>query len=291
MRRNRERWFYLLISPWLIGLLFFQIVPIVAGLGLGFTDWNLTRTPSWAGLTHVLNAALDPRTHQALANTAKYVIGSVPISLALALALALMLNRTRGLRGNTLMRGVLFLPSVMSGVAIAFAWARLFDPHFGPINTALERIGLHGPGWFKDANWALPTTILLSLWGCGGAMVVYLAGLQAIPRELHEAAMLDGAGRSARLRFITLPLLSPLTFYLVVIALIAAFQLFTPVYVITRGGPQGATLLMGLHVYLTGFQFGRFGEASALALFVLLLTLVVTSIQFHSSRRWVHYES
>lgn len=290
MRRNRERWFYLLISPWLIGLALFQLIPMTTGLGLSLADWNGIGVPRWAGVKHLVAAATDPRTHQALLNTAKYVLASAPLSLGLALALALALHRTQRMPGASAIRTAIFLPSVLSGVAIALAWAWLFDPNFGPVNQALARLGVVGPGWFKDARWALPTMILLSVWGCGGAMVIYLAALHTLPRELHEAAMLDGAGRWARLRFITLPLLSPVTFYLIVVAVINAFQLFTPAYVITRGGPQGATLLTGLHVYLTGFQFGRFGEAAALSLFILLITLAITTAQFRLSGRWVHYE-
>ncbi|MCL6510093.1 MAG: sugar ABC transporter permease [Anaerolineae bacterium] len=290
MRRTRERWFYLLISPWLAGFFLLQCLPIVVGLCLSLTDWNLTGPLHWAGAKHFLAAATDPRTHRALANTAKYVLGSVPLSLGLALALAIALNRTQAMAGNNALRTAIFLPSVMSGVAIAFVWAWLLDPRFGPLNAALRMIGISGPGWFRDAGWALPAMILLGVWGCGGAMMIYLAALVTLPRELYEAATLDGAGRLARFRFITFPLLSPVTFYLIVVALINAFQLFTPAYVITRGGPQGATLLTGLHMYLTGFQFGRFGEASALALFILAVTLVVTLVQFRLSGRWVHYE-
>jgi multiple sugar transport system permease protein len=289
-RRNRERWFYLMISPWLIGFVLFQLLPLATGLGLSLFDWNLMGVPTWAGLMHVVAALTDPRTHLALANTAKYVLASVPLALGLALALALGFHRAHGWPAAGVLQTAAFIPSVISGVAIAFAWAWLMDPHLGPVNRALAAAGISGPGWFKDQHWALPTMALLSVWGCGGAMVIYLAALQAVPRELHEAAMLDGAGKWNRFRSITLPMLSPVTFYLIVVALINALQLFTPAYVITRGGPQGATLLTGLHIYLTGFQFGRFGEASALSLLVLLIALAVTSIQFRLSGRWVHYE-
>jgi multiple sugar transport system permease protein len=288
--RYREKWFYVMISPWLIGFMLFQLVPLVSGLGLSLFDWKPTQALRWAGLTHVIAAATDPRTHLALINTAKYVLGSVPLTLGLALALAVGFHAARGMPGMGVLRTAVFIPSVMSGVAIAFAWAWLFDPNFGPLNRALEAVGIRGPGWFKDQHWALPAIVLLSAWACGGAMVLYLAALQTVPHELHEAATLDGAGAWARFRSITLPLLSPVTFYLIVIALISALQLFTPAYVITRGGPQGATLMTGLHVYLTGFQFGRFGEASAQSLFVLLIALLATSVQFKLSGRWVHYE-
>jgi multiple sugar transport system permease protein len=288
--RHREKWFYVLIGPWLIGFALFQVVPLIAGLGLSLFDWAPARAPSWAGLTQVVAALTDPRTHLALVNTTKYVLGSVPLTLGLALALAMSFHAARGMPGTSALRTAVFLPSVMSGVAIAFAWAWLFDPNFGPVNRALNVLGVAGPGWFKDQHWAMPGLVLLSAWACGGAMVIYLAALQTLPRELHEAAMLDGAGVWARFRSVTLPLLSPVTFYLIVIALISALQLFTPAYVITRGGPQGATLMTGLHVYLTGFQFGRFGQASALSLLVLLIALAVTAIQFKLSGRWVHYE-
>ncbi len=290
MRTHHEKWFYVMISPWLIGFVLFQVVPLVAGLGLALFDWNPVRIPTWVGLTHVIAAATDPFTHHALANTLKYVLTSIPLTLGLALALAISFQRVRGLPGTSFLQTAVFIPSVMSGVAIAFAWAWLFDPKFGPVNRALQTIGITGPGWFKDQHWALPALVLMTVWACGGAMLIYLAAMRTLPHELHEAAMLDGAGPWTRFWSITLPLLSPVTFYLVVIALINALQLFTPAYVITRGGPQSATLMMGLHVYFTGFQFGRFGEASALALFVLLIALVVTVIQFKLSGRWVHYE-
>jgi multiple sugar transport system permease protein len=290
MRTHHEKWFYLLISPWLIGFALFQGVPLMAGLGLALFDWQPMQTPTWVGLKHVVVAASDVFTHLALGNTLKYVVASIPLTLGLALALAVSFQRVQGMPGTSFLQTAMFIPSVMSGVAIAFAWAWLFDPKFGPVNQVLQAVGITGPGWFKDKHWALPALVLMAVWACGGAMLIYLAALHTLPHELQEAAMLDGAGRWMRFWAITFPLLSPVTFYLIVISLINALQLFTPAYVITRGGPQSATLMMGLHVYLTGFQFGRFGEASALALFALLIALAVTVIQFRLSGRWVHYE-
>lgn len=286
---RRERWFYLFISPWLVGFILFQLLPILTGLGLSVVDWRLAEPPRWAGLTHIISALSDRATHQALLNTGRYALASVPLGLMAALVLALLLHRRQGQRADGALRALIFLPSVMPGVAVAFIWGWTFDTNWGLVNRALEMIGIDGPGWLTDPAWAMTTLVMLNLWGIGGNVLIYLAAVQNLPRELYEAAMLDGAGALMRFRKVTLPMLSPITFFIVVVSLINVFQVFTPVYLLTRGGPQGSTLLLGLQLYLTGFQFGRFSEAAALAVLVLLLTGIITLAQFKLSGKWVHY--
>ena len=285
---RRERWFYLFISPWLLRLLVFQIVPISAGLSLSLVDRNPSGPPAWVGLKHIVNAAADPATHDALLNTGYYAFASSARSWLCAGAG----NSAESPPGYARQYAGPHadLPAfrdVGRGCGLYVGVDVRTEPGYCEPGAKRDRGGR--PGWFTDPLWAMPTLILLNLWGIGGNVLIYLAALQTLPHELHEAAMLDGAGTFTRFRHITLPMLSPISFFIVVVTLINAFQQFTPAYLITRGGPQGATLLLGLQMYLTGFQYGRFGEAAALAVFVLLLTLGVTLAQFRISGKWVHY--
>ena len=287
LARRKERWFYLLIAPWLLGLVFLQAGPILAAFGIAFVDWPLPNAPTFAGLTHLRALVSDPMVRRALGNTALYALGAVPAGVLLSLALALALNRQG--RIPSLFRALLFLPSVVSGAATVLVWGWVFHPRFGPVNAALGAIGIRGPGWLQSETWAMPTLILLSLWTTGASLIIYTAGLQDIPRELLEAAELDGAGRWARLRHITLPLLSPVTFFLLVSNTIAAFQVFTPSYLLTRGGPNNSTLTLPLYIYINAFSWNKLGYASALSASLALLVAGLTWLQFRAARRWVHY--
>ncbi len=285
--RRRERWFYLLIAPWIIGFVCFQAGPLLAALGLAFVDWPLPQPPRWVGLQNLQTLAHDPLLLRTLLNTLTYALGSIPTGLLLALLLALLLQRPRP--GVSIFRLLFFLPVITAGVALTLLWAWMFNPRYGPINQGLALLGIAGPAWLQDERWAMPALILMSLWGVGVNMVVYLAALQGVPADLHEAAALDGAGRRARLWHITLPLISPITFYLLVVNLIGAFQLFTPTYILTRGGPNNATLTLPLYIYLNAFAWGKLGYASALALVLLVIVLLVTALQFRLAGQWVHY--
>jgi multiple sugar transport system permease protein len=287
LARRRERWFYLLISPWLVGLVLFQAGPIVAAFLLSFAEWPLPRPPSFVGLAHFRTLLADPLLGRSLLNTAYYALGTVPPGIALGLLLALLLNARRW--GVYLFRTIFFLPAIVSGVATVLLWGWVFNPRFGIANELLALVGIRGPDWLQDEAWAMPALILMSLWTVGTNMIVYLAALQGVPRELYEAAALDGAGRGARFRRVTWPLISPVTFFLVIVNLIGAFQVFTPTYILTRGGPNNATLTLPLYIYLNAFSWGKLGYASALALILFVLILALTLLQFRLAERWIFY--
>jgi multiple sugar transport system permease protein len=288
MRRYQERAFYLFIAPWLIGLALFQGGPILASLALSFAEWRPARVPEWVGLSQYRALLGDPLVAKTLLNTAAYALGTVGLGLVLSFGLAWLLQGR--VRGAAVFRAIFFLPAIMSGVAITVVWGWLFNSRWGLLNQALALIGLRGPAWLQDARWAMPALIVMGLWSIGGNIIVYLAGLRAVPRELYEAAALDGASGWQRLRYITLPLLTPVTFFLAITGTIAAFQLFTPGYVLTRGGPDNATLTASLYVYLNAFQYARYSYAAALAWVLCMVILAITGLQFRLSRRWVFYE-
>jgi multiple sugar transport system permease protein len=285
--RRDERRFYLFILPWLLGLVLFQAGPILAALALSLTDWNLVANPEWRGLTHYDELANDPLFRTAFKNTLYYSLVSVPLGVGLSFGLALLVNRPWF--GMGFFRTVFLLPALVSGAAIALVWGWLFNPRFGAINSALRTLDLPTPGWLADPSWAMPTIILLSLWSVGGTMLIYLAGLRAIPRELYDAARIDGAGPLALTRYVTLPLLSPTTYFLLVVGTILSLQLFTPTYILTEGGPRNSTLTLPLYIYRNAFEFQQFGYAAALSVVLILLTLILTLIQVAVARRWVFY--
>ncbi len=285
--RRRERWFYLLASPWLAGFVLFQGGPILEAGLLSFAHWPLPLAPRFVGLAQYRALGADLLFARTLGNTIYYVLATVPAGVALGLGLALLLQRAR--RGVGLLRGLFFLPVIVPGVAMAYVWGSVFNPRYGVVNAALATIGLRGPGWLYDEAWAMPTLILMSLWGVGPNMLIYLAALEDLPRELYEAALLDGASRWARFRGVTWPLISAVTFFLLVANLIGAFQAFTPAYALTRGGPNNATMTLALYVYFNAFAWGRLGYASALAMVLFGLTLVSTLLIFRLAERSVFY--
>jgi multiple sugar transport system permease protein len=288
LARRRERWFYALIAPWLIGLVLFQGGPVLGALFLSFNEWALPQPPRFVGLQHFQALLSDPLFGKTLLNTLYYAAGSVPLGLALGFLLALMLNRK--VRARPLFQAIFFLPVVLSGVATTLLWGQIFNGRYGLVNAFLALFGIHGPAWLQNEHWAMPALIFMSLWGVGVNMVLYQSALQGVPKELHEAAALDGAGRWSQLRHITWPLISPVTFYLIVVNTIGAFQVFTPTYLLTRGGPDNATLTLPLYIYLNAFSWGKLGYASALAFSLFSMILMLTLVQFYLAKRWVHYE-
>jgi multiple sugar transport system permease protein len=288
LARARERWFYLLIAPWLIGFVFFQGGPLLAVVGMSFAEWPLPAPPRFVGLEHYATLGRDPLVLRSLANTAAYAAGVVPAGLAIGLGLALLLRRPRP--GVRLFRTIVFLPAVLSGVALALLWGWVFNPRFGLANQLLAQVGVAGPGWLFSEAWAMPTLILLGLTGVGVNMVVYLAALEAVPTELHEAAQLDGAGAWRRFLNVTWPLVAPVTFYLGVVNLLGAFQVFTPAYVLTGGGPNHATLTLPLYLYQNAFAYGRLGYGAALAVALLACVALLTLVLFRTFERRVFYQ-
>lgn len=280
---------YLYLFPVLIGVVLVTGGAIVASFLLGFTDWDLVRPPVWAGLTNFQAMFSSEQFYQVLGNTFYFVAITAPLMVACSLGLALLVNRK--LRGVTFFRTIYFFPVVTSMIAVAVVWGWLYNPEFGLINYVLrEWFGIEGPGWLLSTSWALPAISLMTVWkGVGYNMLIFLAGLQSIPEHLYESALIDGAGGIRRLFSITLPMLSPTTFFVVVITLIGSFQLFEQTYTLTQGGPANSTLTISYHIYQNAFQYFRMGYATAMAYVLFAITLVVTIFQFRMQRRWVYY--
>lgn len=289
LARRRERWFYLLISPWLVGLLLFQLGPIVAAFSLSFMDWPLPQPPQFVGLTHFRTLLTDGLFARTLLNTGYYALGTVPTGIVLGLGLALLVQRP--LPGITLFRTIFFLPVIASGVAMVLLWGWMFNARYGLINELLAQIGIRGPAWLQDARWAMLALIFMSLWSVGTNMLIYLAALQSVPPELYEAAALDGAGRWRRFRHVTWPLISPVTLYLLIVNVIGSFQVFTPTYILTRGGPDNATLTLPLYIYFNAFSWNNMGYAATLSFVLFLIIILLTLLQFRLARGRVFYRN
>ena len=280
--------FYLTISPWLIGFLAFTLVPMVISLYLGFTRWDLFASPRWIGLENYSRMANDPLFWQALKVTTIYTLVYVPAEMIGGLGLALLVNqKVRGVGG---FRTIFYLPSVLAGVAYVVLWMWIFNPQGGLLNTLLGAIGIQGPRWLIDPDWALPSLLLMTFWGWGRAMVIFLAGLQGVPAELYEAAAIDGAGDWAKFRRVTIPMITPTILFTLILSVISTFQTFTSAFVATNGGPLDATLFYVLYIYRQAFQFFRMGYAAAMAWVLFIIVLALTLILFRSGQFWVYYE-
>lgn len=286
---------YLFASPWLLGFLLFTLGPMVISLLMSFAEWNGITPVSqirWVGGENYRQMLFtDERFRKALWNTAFYVAFAVPFGTLNALGMALLLNQE--VRGQSVFRTLFYLPSVVSGVATSMMWLWLFNPSFGPINYALVRLGVPQdalPGWLTDSRTAMWAFILMSLWGVGNAMLIYLAGLQGVPHHLYEAADLDGGNAWVRFRHVTLPLLTPTILFNVIMGVIGSFQTFTQAFVMTNGGPKDATLFYVLYLYQKAFQQFKMGYASAMAWVLFAIVMTLTMMLLRSSKRWVYYE-
>ena len=289
MARREALAFYVLISPWLLGFLIFLAYPMLRSLYLSFTNYNLLSPPVWVGWQNYERLFSDPKFWQSLRVTFVYALGSVPGSTIIALSLAMVLSQK--LRGVNFLRTIFFMPSILSSIAVAVLWMYIFRPEGGMLNIVLGWFGIEGPDWLLSEQWALPALILMSWWSIGGQIVIYLAGLKVIPESLYEAAEIDGANGFAKFRFVTLPMLSPTIFFNVVLAIIAALQVFDVGWVMTRGGPNDATLFYMINLYERAFQFVQMGYASALAWILFIIIMVITLLVIRSSALWVYYES
>lgn len=287
-RRREALAFYLTISPWLLGFILLMVGPMLYSLYISFTRWDLLSDPVWIGPVNYLEKMpSDPRFWQSLMVTLIYTAAYVPLELAGGLFLALLVcNQIPGVR---VFRTIFYLPTVLAGVAFAVVWLWMLNPRGGLVNLALAQVGIDGPRWLLDPDWALSALVMMSFWGWGRAMLIYLAGLQNIPGELYESAAIDGATGWSRFRYITIPLLSPTIFFNLILSVIGTFQTFTNAFVATNGGPLDATLFFVLYLYKQAFELLNMGYASALAwvLFVIILTL--TLVIFRTQRFWVFY--
>ncbi len=288
MRIKAENWKgFLFLSPWLIGLLVFTAYPIIASFVFSFTYYNGISSPEWTGLGNYVQLFRDPLFTKAIYNTIYLALIGIPIAQVISVLAALLLNTRIRFRG--VFRAVYFLPSIVPVVATALLWKWFLNPEFGPLNVFLMKLGLPAPGWLIDPAWAKPALILTGIWGIGSPMVIYLAGLQNIPGELYEAAMLDGAGRFASFFRITLPMLSPVILFNVVMGVITSFQAFTTIFVMTNGGPDNSTLVYALLIYRNAFQFYKMGYASAMAWILLLLTAIAVLLVFKFFGKWGYF--
>lgn len=298
MARAEERMGYLFIAPWILGMLLFSLFPIVTSFLLSLCQWDAItplREAQWMGLGNYTRLFTDePKFWMALRVTAVYSLFSVPIGLVLSVLIAILLNQK--VRGIPLFRTIYYLPSLVGGVSVAVLWWRIFNRDFGLLNYGLmklgvfERAGINPIDWLGSETWALPAMIVMSLWGVGGGMLIYLAGLQGIPTQMYEAASIDGAGRLRKFFSITLPMLSPVIFFNLIMGIIGSFQVFTQAFVMTNGGPNNATLFYVLYLFQKGFQQFEMGYASALAWVLFAIILVLTAFVMRSSKSWVHYE-
>jgi multiple sugar transport system permease protein len=290
LQKRENRAAYLFLAPWFLGLALITIGPIVASLVLSFTDYSLLESPNWIGFENYERMLDDPRLHNSLRVTFTYVFVSVPFVLALALALAMVLDR--GLRGLPFYRSVYYLPSLLGGsVAIAILWKIVFGTN-GLVNQVLGLFGFEDlPGWVGHPDYALGTLIVLNVWTFGSPMIIFLAGLRQIPHMYYEAAAVDGAGSIRRFVSITLPLLTPIIFFNLILETIKAFQTFSQAFIVSggTGGPADSTMFYTLYLYLRGFGAFDMGYASALAWFLLMIIAGLTAVNFIASRFWVHY--
>ncbi|UBU14986.1 carbohydrate ABC transporter permease [Nonomuraea gerenzanensis] len=288
--RREARAAYLFLAPWFVGLLVITIGPIFASLYLSFTDYSLLEEAQWVGFdNYVKMFTEDERFMNSLWVTTVYVIVSVPLQLAFALALALVLDR--GLRGLSFYRSVFYLPSLLGGsVAIAILWRKVFGAD-GLVNAVLAMFGIEGPGWVGHPDYALGTLILLHVWTFGAPMIIFLAGLRQIPSSYYEAASVDGAGKWRQFKSITIPLLTPIIFFNLVLELIKSFQSFTQAFIVSggKGGPADSTLFYTLYLYLEGFKNYDMGYAAAMAWVLLIIIAGLTGVNFLASKYWVFY--
>ncbi|MBC7236894.1 MAG: sugar ABC transporter permease, partial [Chloroflexi bacterium] len=282
---------YLYLSPWILGFLFFIGGPMVASLGLSFTEYRITSPPRFIGLENYATALFNDKLFwPSLGRTFYFAVVSVPITIVGSLALAVLLNR--GLRGTTWFRTFFFLPHLTPIVAAALLWTMLLQPETGVVNFLLRQVGIKGPKWFGSVQWAIPGLILMSSWqGIGGnRMMIFLAGLQGVPEALYDASSIDGANEWQKFWNVTLPMISPTMFFNLVLGIINALRVFAAAMIATQGGPAYATWFFALHIYTQAFQYFEMGYASALAWFFLLVMLGFTYIQFRSASHWVYYE-
>ncbi len=280
---------YAFIAPWLIGFLAFTAYPLLSSVYLSFTRYDIVRPPVWVGGAnyHTLLTG-DALFWKSLGVTFQFALVAVPLGVILGVALALLLNLE--LRGMGVYRTIFFLPSILPTVATSVVFLWLFNPEIGLINRVLRAIGVTGPEWLQSPTWALPSLVLLSLWAVGGSMVISLAGLKDVPKHLYEAATIDGAGAWQRLRHVTLPMLTPVIFFNLVMGLIGVFQYFTEAYIMTQGGPEDSTHFYALYLFERAWRYLDMGYASAMAWVLFLVIMAITGLLFWTQRRWVHYE-
>jgi multiple sugar transport system permease protein len=279
---------YLFISPVILGYLIWVAGPMLVAIWLSLTEWDMLRPATFVGLSNYQQMLEDDLFWKSLAVTFYFTLVSVPLSLAISFAVALLVNVD--IRGIALFRMLFYLPSIVPLVVNAVLWLWIFNSELGLLNAALNWLGLPKVLWFQDSNWSMPALILMSQWGIGGGMMIFLAGLQGIPQHLYEAAEIDGANYWDRFRHVTIPMMSPVIFFNLVIGLIGALQTFVPGYLMTQGGPQNSTLFFGLYIFRSAFRDFKMGYAAALSLVLFAIVLLLSVFVFRYLGRLVYYE-
>ncbi|WP_343420832.1 sugar ABC transporter permease [Candidatus Flexifilum breve] len=289
LRRRRTITGYIFIMPFILGVLFWVVIPVLVNLYLTFHSWNLMSAPRFVGMQNLETLFRDPILPQALKATFLYTVLSVPLGLLFGFFLANLINTN--IRGISIFRTIFYMPSIVPAVANALLWAWMFNTEFGLINAVIRAFGGAKIAWLQDPNLAVPAFVILSLWGSGSSMIIFLAGLQGIPDVYYEAAEIDGAGRWAKMRHITIPMISPVFFFNLVIGFINSLQVFVIGYLVTDGGPQNATLFLVLYIYRSAFQSLKMGYAAALSWVLFGILLVLSVVIFRYLGRRVYYEN
>ncbi|HVX42262.1 MAG TPA: sugar ABC transporter permease [Mycobacteriales bacterium] len=286
--RREELTGYLWVQSWFLGFLAFTLFPILAAFYLSFTSWSGRGVPEWVGLANFRELFTgDTLFWQSLQVTGVFAILFLPLSLVLGMGMALLMNQR--LRGMSVFRTIYYLPSVLSGVAVAVLWQFVFNRDYGVLNWVLDLFGIGPVNWLQSSFWVVPAIVIMQLWGVGASIIIYLGGLQGIPTELYEVARVDGANSWHTLRNITLPMMSPVIFFQLVLGVIGTLQIFTQAYIMTGGGPNYGSYFYALNIFNTAFTNLRLGYASALSVVLFLIILIVTVIIFKTSRAWVYY--
>ncbi|RLP91957.1 MULTISPECIES: carbohydrate ABC transporter permease [unclassified Micromonospora] len=295
LARREARWAYLFLAPWIVGFLVFYAGPMIASLWLSFTEYDVINPPEYTGLDNYRELMSDPAVARSLGNTVYYTALHVPLVMVISLGLALLLKRVGRLQG--FFRTVFYLPVMTPAVAVGILFLLLLNTQDGLINRALGLVGIDGPSWTTDPGWVMPGIILMSLWSLGSTVIIYLAALQNVPRDLYEAASIDGAGPWARFRSVTLPMISGALFFTLIVNTIASLQMFTEVYTMYFGNREtqntfnsDAASFYVIHLFQEAFQFLHMGFASAMAWLLFVIILIITLIQVKLSNRFVYYE-
>lgn len=289
MQKKNTLWGYFFLIPTIIGLLVFWAMPMIYSFIISLTEWNILSDARFIGVQNYTNMASDPLVQKALTVTMYYSVLAVPAINIFTLFLASMLNSK--VKGMSFYRTALYIPSLVPAVAAAALWMFIFNPASGLANNMLKAVGLPSSNWLFDTKTVIPSLVIIAVWGSGNTVVIYLAGLQGMPAELYEAATVDGAGTLKKFWRITVPLLSPVIFYNIVISIINCMQTFTQGYIMTKGGPNNASLFYMLHLYNTAFRSQQMGYACAMAWLLFSIIAILTVINFTASRKWVYYET
>ncbi|NLN66382.1 MAG: sugar ABC transporter permease [Clostridiaceae bacterium] len=277
---------FLFILPWLTGLVLFTVVPIIAALYISMTDWSIIGDANFIGLDNFKAIFNDPMFYRTLLITVRYAIFAIPLTIVTALVVAISLNNQY--RGTGVFRTIFYMPSIVSGVAVAIVFKWILDPNYGVLNSLLRLFGIPGPNWLYDPDWVLPSYLIMAIWGASGGLYVYLAALKDIPKELYESAIIDGAGLMQKIRYITLPMLTPVLFYNMVMGIISAFRKFTDAYILGGAGEEGIFYMV--YLYNQAFSFYKMGYATALAWILFVIIFGLTLIVNYTKKYWVFSE-